>query len=510
MLRKKIESLIAALNQGLHERDEIIAVSLLSALAGQNTFLFGPPGTAKSLISKRIACAFNNAEYFECLMNRFSTPEEMFGPVSLKALKEDRYERKTKGYLATADFAFLDEIWKSSPAILNTLLTLINEHTFKNGDKIEKAPLKGLIAASNEIPDENTGLDALFDRFTLRLLVAPMQNNDNFEQLLNSKPLSEKIKIDSKHQIDTTSWQTWQSQIHEVRLSEETLTIIKLIRTALAETQDDKENAIKMYVSDRRWQRAITLIKASAFFYDRKITNHTDTLLLRHCLWTTEQNCETIMGIVENAVKECGFEAGVSIAELDREKEQLESEIKKELYISTDVYETTELNDKDYFLAKIPFKDIYHCKNTTISFYIPADKLKSSDKFCGVDENGNEYKNRTCCFNKQGSCTINFYHNHHNYNKLFTPKILFHKGDKKSNVSTRIIKSLNKSVTALQKTLEETLALIDDKKITQELDLHTAFVPKHIQTIATKGMQQQVDNLALRVKDCERLASLCQ
>lgn len=170
-LQKRIGDLVASVSAGMFEREEIIAVSLLGALCGQNTFLYGPPGTAKSLISRRIACAFDQPTYFEYLMNRFSTPEEVFGPVSIKALKEDHYIRKTDNYLPKADFAFLDEIWKSSPAILNTLLTLINEHVFRNGEAIEKAPLKALIAASNETPDANQGLEALYDRFIVRLMV---------------------------------------------------------------------------------------------------------------------------------------------------------------------------------------------------------------------------------------------------------------------------------------------------------------------------------------------------
>ena len=144
----RFNELVVAASAGLKERDEIIANALLAILSGQSVFFFGPPGTAKSLIARRLAGVFKYSTFFECLMNRFTTPEEMFGPVSIKELKSaDRYIRKTDGFLPSADFAFLDEIWKSSPAILNALLTILNERKFRNGDKVEDVPLKALVAA---------------------------------------------------------------------------------------------------------------------------------------------------------------------------------------------------------------------------------------------------------------------------------------------------------------------------------------------------------------------------
>jgi len=224
-LKERFTQLTKKLSEGIHERDEVIAVSLLAALSGQNIFLYGPPGTAKSLISRRLSSAFKTKNYFEYLMQRFSTPEEVFGPVSIAELKKDNYIRKTNGFLPEADFAFLDEIWKSSPAILNTLLTVINEKRFKNGVNLMEVPLKVLISASNETPPENQGLEALYDRFLVRLNVPPMQNRDNFEALLQSSPTSSAIEIPQKLKISHDEWEFWQLEIDEIKLSKETLHI---------------------------------------------------------------------------------------------------------------------------------------------------------------------------------------------------------------------------------------------------------------------------------------------
>lgn len=347
-LKERIKEILEHLNEGIHERDEVIAVSLLAALSNQNVFLFGAPGTAKSLIARRLSCAFETGSYFEYLMHRFSTPEEIFGPVSITELKKDNFLRKTEGFLPESEFAFLDEIWKSSPSILNTLLTIINEKLFRNGTEVNTVPLKALIAASNETPPPDEGLEALFDRFSVRLNVPPVESKDNFENLLGSQPTDANVEIPDGLSIKNAEWEEWCKEIHSVELSRETLNIIHDIRLSL----EEKGEKLDVYVSDRRWQKAAILLKAAAFFCGRKETNLVDTLLLRHCLWTTKDNREEVARIIEDAVRTHGFETGFSLDDIDSEKEELEQEINKETHYSQDVYETKTIDGKRYFEVK--------------------------------------------------------------------------------------------------------------------------------------------------------------
>lgn len=185
MIKKRIEQLLTAMNKGIYEKENEIALSLLAAVAGESIILLGPPGVAKSMVARRLSKAFSSAHSFEYLMSRFSTPDEIFGPVSISKLKEsDDYERVTEGYLPTADVVFLDEIWKAGPAIQNTLLTVINEKVFRNGNRLTRLPLKLLIAASNELPAQGEGLEALWDRLVIRLESKSIKKEENFERML--------------------------------------------------------------------------------------------------------------------------------------------------------------------------------------------------------------------------------------------------------------------------------------------------------------------------------------
>lgn len=490
----------------MYEREEIVAVALLGALCGQSTFLYGPPGTAKSLISRRIACAFYQPMYFEYLMNRFSTPEEVFGPVSIKALKEDRYQRKTANYLPTADFAFLDEIWKASPAILNTLLTLINERIFKNGDITEQAPLKALLAASNETPAANQGLEALFDRFIVRLMVAPIGEVAHFDALLNSKPSAAETKVPDNLRVTQDEWRDWMEQVHTVSLSRETLTIIHLIRAQLAEQHD----VLNIYVSDRRWQRAALLMKAAAFFNGRKQTNHSDALLLQHCIWTHKDNHTAATEIVAEAVRSTGFDSGANLAELDRKKETLEQEIKDELFYSSDVY-NTEKNAAGEDVFKMTPSSAFRYWNQyhgTRSIYLPSKHLKSTKEFQPLDAYGNVVTEFRCVFEGQGSCKITEVRSNQTMN--FTPDILFHRGDKKSNINLRLVHSLATAISEINTELQTTLKKCRLRSTQLESQLASLFVPAEKTNIAIAGMTEQIDSLNLRIKDCERLEGLCR
>jgi MoxR-like ATPase len=352
-LKQRMEDILKALNENIHEREEVFSVSLLSALGDQNIFLYGPPGTAKSLISRRLAKVFKSEHYFEYLMQKFSTPEEVFGPISLTELKKDNYVRKTDGYLPTAEFVFLDEIWKSSPAILNTLLTALNEKKFRNGKDLLNLPLKVVVSASNETPGKGQGLEALYDRFLTRLYVPPMENKDNFEILLQNGGTSDEIDLDRNLLISNEEWKKWKKESNDIKLSRETLNIIKDIRWSIQNRNEWKKD-FNIYISDRRWQKAGALLKTSAYFCERKETNIVDCLLLSHCLWNTKHNRLDIVEIVENAVRDSGFDTGDSLESIDEEKVNLELEIDAEInndYTNERLKESlrnsiTELSDK--------------------------------------------------------------------------------------------------------------------------------------------------------------------
>ncbi len=299
MIKKRIEQLLAAMNKGIYEKENEIALSLLAAVAGESIILLGPPGVAKSMVARRLSKAFANANSFEYLMSRFSTPDEIFGPVSISKLKEsDDYERVTEGYLPTADVVFLDEIWKAGPAIQNTLLTVINEKVFRNGNRLVCLPLKLLIAASNELPAQGEGLEALWDRLIIRLESKSIKKEDNFDRMLLDDG-DEEVCVPERLQITDAEYARWRKKIGKVGVSKDTLHIVHQIRKSLQSIAVGETNERRsVYVSDRRWKKIVNLLRTSAFLQDRDMVSPEDLLPVYKCLWQEPEERDEIRRIV--------------------------------------------------------------------------------------------------------------------------------------------------------------------------------------------------------------------
>lgn len=314
---ERFKQLLGEMNRGIYEKETEISLSLLAALAGESIILLGPPGVAKSMVARQLKTAFRDAQSFEYLMSRFSTPDEIFGPVSIQKLKtSDTYERAVEGYLPTADVVFLDEIWKAGPAIQNTLLTVINEKIFRNGNREMHLPLKLLVAASNELPAKGEGLEALWDRFVIRIESRPIKLEKNFRAMLleshadfsgSTGILGHADFADnadfSDLKITAEEYAEWAEKICKIGVKEEVLDAISAIRKSLrAVNVDDAAERRNIYVSDRRWKNIVRLFRTSAFMQDREEVDICDLLPIYHCLWQEPEERDAIRNIVIRAL----------------------------------------------------------------------------------------------------------------------------------------------------------------------------------------------------------------
>ncbi|MEW5008977.1 MAG: AAA family ATPase [Cycloclasticus sp.] len=303
-MKERLQRLFEALSTGLIERETPLKLALLSAIAGEHTLLLGAHGTAKSVLAQRLHLAFKEGEYFERLLTRFSVPEELFGPLSIKSLENDRYQRLTKHYLPSATIAFIDEIFKANSAILNSLLTVLNEREFDNGDKREHIPLISVIGASNELPADES-LAALYDRFLCRYQVTAV-SADNFTALLNlsDAPLQAPHHED---QLNAELLSEIQQGADKLVLSDEVLDLLHALRLYVAE--------ISLYVSDRRWRKVVKLLKVSAFTNQQSTVSIWDCWLLQHCLWDEPRQKQLIADWLKSQV---GIGSGFNSLRLDK------------------------------------------------------------------------------------------------------------------------------------------------------------------------------------------------
>ncbi|GAB4402312.1 MAG: AAA family ATPase [Microscillaceae bacterium] len=383
-IRQKIEKILLHLGKGVYEKDEAIRLALLTALAGESIFLLGPPGVAKSLIARKLKYAFRDGKSFEYLMSRFSTPDEIFGPVSIKKLKEeDRYERLTDKYLPGANVVFLDEIWKAGPAIQNALLTILNEKVYRNGEQEMEVNIRSIISASNEVPHRSDGVEALWDRFLLRYFIHEIKNNQNFIRMITATENVYEDDVPEEAKITDEEYASWMNQIDQIGLPPEVLNTIQLIKHRIEEHNQRAPTDEKLEVYDRRWKKIVRLMRTSAFLNGRAEVDLMDCFLMVHCLWARPTQFDLVAEMVSQTIRKHGYSLALNLSALKQEIKDLEEEVNQETKIQNRVFRDELMSvERDYYevldiqqyfdgflIKKADFARLNKEEQTSISLY---------------------------------------------------------------------------------------------------------------------------------------------
>lgn len=286
MIWKKLEE---EMRSKLVERDEEIRSLIVAILTRENLLYIGPKGTAKSMSIKMIADALgDDVNYFEWLLTKYSTPEEVFGPIRVSKLENDIYERNTANKLPEAHFAFLDEIFKANSSILNSLLKILNEREYDNNSHPIKVPLLTCVGASNELPQDES-LGALYDRFLLRHIVSEIQEESNFLTML--KTSDDDMKLTTKITLDDINQAI--AEIEKIEIGEEQLELLSTIRSKLIDEG--------ITPSSRRFKKAIKALKANAYLNGHSQVTNDDFYILKHILWESINQIQTVSKIIVSA-----------------------------------------------------------------------------------------------------------------------------------------------------------------------------------------------------------------
>jgi MoxR-like ATPase len=269
-------------------KDEIVEVLGISLVAGENTFLLGPPGTGKSALVHELAARLSGRS-FDYLLTRFTEPSELFGPFDLRRLREGDLVTNTEGMLPEADFVFLDELLNANSAVLNSLLAALNEKVFRRGREKTKLPMLIAIGASNRLPEDDA-LQALFDRFLLRVHCGNVET-DRLGEVLDAGRAREQ-NTESPSNLSVDAIRKLQTAILEVDLSQARPPLIEIIKQL---------RQAGMSISDRRAVRLQRVIAASAVVSGRTTAIASDLWPIR-MIWDTPAQIEMLQSHVQNVI----------------------------------------------------------------------------------------------------------------------------------------------------------------------------------------------------------------
>lgn len=280
-MRNKVMAIEREMNQNYIERQDAIRGLMVGLVGRQHCLFLGPPGTGKSALVEDL-CSRMGGNYFRWLLARTSAPEELYGPVSLKALENDSYRRVTTGKLPEADIAFLDEVWKCNSAVLNSLLSVLNERLFFNNGTPVTVPLQMCVGASNEMP-ESDELNALWDRFSLRYMVGYIRDYRGFEALLKGSASATKTTMTIAELTQA------QGEVDQVNI-DQLIPRLSQLRVKMME--------LNIPVSDRKWVQSLALIKANAWIEGRQVATDEDLSILAAALWQTPDQINQVKQII--------------------------------------------------------------------------------------------------------------------------------------------------------------------------------------------------------------------
>lgn len=269
------------------ERSAEIRSLQIGLLSGESVLFIGSPGTAKSLLVEAFA-AGSGLSYFRWLLTKFTTPEEIFGALDLKALEQGHFQRNITGKLPDCEIGFVDEVFKASSSILNSLLTIMQERLFFNNGTPVNVPLKLLVGASNELPDDE-GLGALFDRFLIRNYVNYISDQSSIKQIWANPPQIPTVPLISKTELENQL-----EEVSHVEFSTEIQDIILILKLEL------ENQGIK--ASDRRWIKTKKILQATALTAGRSKVENEDLSFLTNILWRTPDEIAKIRQIIGEKV----------------------------------------------------------------------------------------------------------------------------------------------------------------------------------------------------------------
>lgn len=315
-LQDKVHDLENEMLGRLVERQRETRTAVVALISKVHHFQLGPPGVAKSRLVRTLISLideFGEGDYFERLLTRFSTPDEVFGPPSLTALKNDKYQIVTNRMLPEAKIAFIDEAFKANSSILNSFLSIMNERIFYNDVPMD-VPLATMFCASNELP-QGEELEAMYDRIHFRHIVRPIQEPGNYIRMLKGQQLPPAVPV-----ITWTEVLEAQKEVEAVTIPEDVYDAMNTLRNNLR-TQGIEP-------TDRRFAECLKIIRGTAWLSDRTQADIDDMKLLRHVLWTTPNEISVADKVVLELANPLEKEGQDLLEEIERLATELDDAIR--------------------------------------------------------------------------------------------------------------------------------------------------------------------------------------